>query len=178
MEISAIIKNLQAGDLRSQQKFYDYAYTYVYNICSLYFRNKQDVEDMTLETLTKLLSKIQLLITTDESSFHKWLYVITHNLCKDVTRYNVLRRNINNEYIAEYEDFLYKRYSYQPIIIDDVLNSIEHLPPMTKTVFKLFVDGYTHKEISQKYNIKESTSQWHVYSAREFLRKKHKDYGY
>ena len=47
---------------------------------------------------------------------------------------------------------------------------IAELPPLTGSVFNLFaVDGYKHKEISEKIEISLSSSKWRYPNAKEKL---------
>jgi RNA polymerase sigma-70 factor (ECF subfamily) len=55
----------------------------------------------------------------------------------------------------------------------DLLGIIQTLPPMSRTVFNLFVfEGYSHKEIGKILEMSEGTSQWHVNNARKSLQQK------
>ena len=52
-----------------------------------------------------------------------------------------------------------------------IVSLVQQLPPMTRTVFNLFVmDGLSHAEIAQQLNISEGTSAWHVNAARTRLK--------
>ena len=45
------------------------------------------------------------------------------------------------------------------------------LPKATNVVFNLFaIDGFSHKEISEKLGITTNTSKWHVKEARKNLK--------
>ena len=56
---------------------------------------------------------------------------------------------------------------------DELIKMIQELPPMSQTVFNLFVfDGYSHTEIAETLNIKEGTSFWHLNNARNILKEK------
>ena len=45
------------------------------------------------------------------------------------------------------------------------------LPKATNVVFNLFaIDGFSHKEISEKLGITTNTSKWHVKEARKKLK--------
>ena len=53
----------------------------------------------------------------------------------------------------------------------EMVNMIQQLPPVTRTVFNLFVfEGFSHGEIAQQLNITENTSAWHVNNARKRLK--------
>ena len=52
--------------------------------------------------------------------------------------------------------------------LNDMLLS---LPKATRVVFNLFaIDGFSHKEITEKLNIKLETSKWHMKEARKRLK--------
>ena len=55
---------------------------------------------------------------------------------------------------------------------DDLLACIEELPVGYRTVFNLYaIEGYSHTEISEILNIKESTSQSQLMRAKRILQK-------
>ena len=58
----------------------------------------------------------------------------------------------------------------QQLAFKDLLNIIQSLPDMTRTVFNLFAfEGYSHRQIGETMGITEGTSSWHVYHARKRL---------
>ena len=60
--------------------------------------------------------------------------------------------------------------------IEDLLKLIQDLPVNIKSVFNLYVfEGYSHKQISEKLDITDSTSQWHMFNARRILAQKVKE---
>jgi RNA polymerase sigma-70 factor (ECF subfamily) len=55
----------------------------------------------------------------------------------------------------------------------ELVNLIQSLPPMTRTVWNLFVfDGYSHNQIAEELDITTGTSSWHIHQARSILQKK------
>ncbi len=53
----------------------------------------------------------------------------------------------------------------------EVVSLIQQLPPVTRTVFNMFVfEGFSHREIAEEMNITENTSAWHVNNARTRLK--------
>ena len=59
----------------------------------------------------------------------------------------------------------------EKLFFEDILQKIKQLPQATQLVFNLSViDGFTHKEISEKLNISEGTSRWHLAEAKSKLR--------
>jgi RNA polymerase sigma-70 factor (ECF subfamily) len=61
---------------------------------------------------------------------------------------------------------------FQNIFLDDVLQSLDILPPATRQVMQLYaVEGYKHEEIAAQLGISVGTSKWHLSAARERLKK-------
>jgi RNA polymerase sigma-70 factor (ECF subfamily) len=52
----------------------------------------------------------------------------------------------------------------------DIWNLIDTLPNVTGKVFKMYLDGYLHREIAKIMEITEGTSKWHVNQARNYLK--------
>jgi len=56
------------------------------------------------------------------------------------------------------------------LYFQDLIDLIDDLPPMTGRVFNLYaIEGYSHREIANKFNISENTSKWHLANARKKL---------
>ena len=54
---------------------------------------------------------------------------------------------------------------------EEVCQCLLKLPLATRTVFSLFaIDGFSHKEISEKLEISLETSKWHMKEARKRLK--------
>ena len=53
---------------------------------------------------------------------------------------------------------------------EEIMNIIKRLPPATHAVFILYaVEGYNHREVSERLGISEGTSKWHLSEARKTL---------
>ena len=91
------------------------------------------------------------------------------NTAIDFYRKNVRRR-------TEDLDTVYDMSSSAPDAISqmsaqDILNCLQKLTPSYRTVFNLYViEGYSHKEISEKLDISESTSRSNLVKARGKLK--------
>ena len=56
--------------------------------------------------------------------------------------------------------------------VDEILKMVQGLPPAYQMIFNLFVvEGYNHREISQKLGISEGTSKSNLAKARMKLKK-------
>ena len=107
-----------------------------------------------------------------------WAIRLTVNNCiseyrKDVTR----KKHISpvsfeeNERHIELRLLEDKEEEYDPIVLKRVRAEILKLPPTTQEVFQLYVfQDCTHIEIAELLRIKEGTSKWHLFNARNMLR--------
>ena len=103
------------------------------------------------------------------TSLGAWIKRIMVNTAIDFYRKNVRRR-------TEDLDTVYDMSSSAPDAISqmsaqDILNCLQKLTPSYRTVFNLYViEGYSHKEISEKLDISESTSRSNLVKARGKLK--------
>ena len=107
-----------------------------------------------------------------------WAIRLTVNNCiseyrKDVTR----KKHISpvsfeeNERHIELRLLEDKEEEYDPLVLKRVRAEILKLPPTTQEVFQLYVfQDCTHIEIAELLRIKEGTSKWHLFNARNMLR--------
>ena len=110
--------------------------------------------------------------------FMAWAIRLTVNNCiseyrKDVTR----KKHISpvsfeeNERHIELRLLEDKEEEYDPLVLKRVRAEILKLPPTTQEVFQLYVfQDCTHIEIAELLRIKEGTSKWHLFNARNMLR--------
>src|SRR5690606_39628539 len=108
--------------------------------------------------------------------FEGWMRRIMVNTCLDYLKSKYLKDNKKIHYPEtpiESGTFSVQNAAISNIEMRDLMAMIQELPPMSKTVFNLFVfDGYSHREISKLLGISEGTSQWHVNNARKTLQVK------
>ena len=66
----------------------------------------------------------------------------------------------------------------EQINLKQILEVLKKLPEGARIIFNLYaLEGYTHKEISEKLNISEGTSKSQFYRARTILQKEIIDLG-
>jgi RNA polymerase sigma-70 factor (ECF subfamily) len=134
----------------------------------------QDAKQLLNDGFVKIFMNIHTF--RGQGSFEGWMRKTMLNTCLDFVKQNYLRNSltqplsdhiIESKYDPTYEQAL------QKISFKELLNLIQLLPPITQTVFNLFVfEDYTHKEIAALLNMSEGTSYWHVHHARAVLQNK------
>lgn len=105
------------------------------------------------------------------STFKAWIFTILKRSVIDyyrhVKRYNTsitLTDNLPERSIPESIDIEYDS------ILQVILNS---LPTKQKSIFIDYIEGYTYKEIQEKYSIAYGTAKFHISDARQHIKNKY-----
>ena len=134
-----------------------------------YKNNEEDAKSLAISSFFKVLKNIEKY--KHEMSFEAWIRRISINNAiddfrkpkkKDIIEYNDKIKFEKNYTINEYE---------LEINAEELNDMLFLLPKVTNVVFNLFaIDGFSHKEISEKLGITTNTSKWHVKEARKKLK--------
>ena len=172
LEVQEWIRACREGNARAQRKFFKHFYGPVMCICMRYAGSTDEAADMLNEGFLKVFSNLDKYENT--GSFEAWLKRVVCNAALDYRRRFVKKVDFVNidempdtQQIADDAvDDAVARISSQELV-----ELIQQLPPVTRTVFNMFVfEGFSHRDISQELNISENTSAWHVNSARTKLK--------
>lgn len=84
-------------------------------------------------------------------------------------------KNLNEKEVslADNQDFVQESSIEDEYLIEKlglIEQNINMLPPTTKKVFNLYVDGYKHHEIASILNMNENTSMWHYSEAKKRIK--------
>lgn len=159
------------GNARAQRRLFKHFYSSVKAVCMRYAGSSDEAEDMLGDGFLKVFSNLDKY--EDSGSFEAWMMRVVRNAALDYRRkYDRKADFVDIDEVAETQltdhhlnDAVSKMSS------QEVVSLIQQLPPVTRTVFSLFVfEGFSHKEISQQLNITENTSAWHVNNARTRLK--------
>lgn len=170
-KLSAIIAGCAANKRKAQEELYLLFYPGMYRLCMRYLRS----DDLVPEALNTGFLKVFTNIGTysqSKGNMANWMAAIMIRSCIDLQRSEM--RFLYHDDIAETDivmpispDALNRLYAA------DLLSHIRDLPPASQTVFNLYeVDGFDHGEIATMLSITESTSRWHLASAKQQLREK------
>ncbi|MFD0750640.1 RNA polymerase sigma factor [Mucilaginibacter calamicampi] len=168
-ELSVVIAGCVANKRKAQQQLYLLFYQRMWRLCMRYLR----VDDLVPEALNAGFLKVFTNIKTyhnEKGNLENWVAAIMIRCCIDLQR---------SEMRFQYHDDITETDNVMPISPDalnnlyaaDLLRYIRELPPASQAVFNLYeVDGFDHAEIAAMLNITESTSRWHLSSAKKTLR--------
>lgn len=169
-----ILKGCRNRDRAIQEYLYKKYYSLFLKICARYAKDMEDAEQLLNDGFLRIFTRIDSYERT--GSFEGWMKRIVINTCLDYLRSsylkNSMKMNFNMSVVAE-QNTAVKNAAIERMDFRELLNHIQTLPVMTKTVFNLFVfEGYAHTEIAKMLEISEGTSYWHVHQARKLLQKK------
>jgi RNA polymerase sigma factor (sigma-70 family) len=166
----SFIEKLINNDRRAQLLLYEKCFSILMSVAIRYKNNEEDAKSLAISAFLKILTNIENY--NPKIPFEAWIRRISINNAIDDFRKNQKRKDI-----VEYKDEIkfeknYTINEYEYEIRAEELNSILlKLPKATNTVFNLFaIDGYSHKEISERIGITINTSKWHVKEARKKLK--------
>jgi len=151
----------------AQRVLYEEYYPTMMVVCLRYSNNRDDALDILHDGFIKVFRYIDKYKTG--TSLTAWIKRIMINTAIDYYRKKVRRRTENL-------DEIFNVSSKEPdanslMNTKDILNSLSKLSPTYRAVFNLYViEGFSHKEISKKLKISESTSRSNLVKARARLR--------
>lgn len=166
-----IITGCRNQERIAQKKLYEKYFGKMMAITRRYFKNHDDAIEVVNTGFLKIFTSFAKYKGT--GSLEGWITRVIINTAIDQIRANkhytdtiVLEEKFETKYNKQVENF-----DNENIDVEKLYRMIDKLPPMSKTVFNLYaIDGYSHKEISDKLNISVGTSKWHVSFARQHLR--------
>ncbi len=160
-----------------QEHLYKMYYSTFLKVCARYAKSMQDAEQLLNDGFLKVFTQVEHF--KNIGSFAGWMQRIMVNTCLDYLRSTSLKEDMImhvHSIPAEESNISVSNEGLESIEFRELVQIIQSLPAMTRTVFNLFVfDGYNHKEISEQLEISEGTSHWHVHQARNILQKKIKN---
>ena len=173
-ELRPYIEACQLGERRAQRFIFERYYRLMFGVCLRYMSDQDSVQDVVQEGFLKVFNNIEGY--TFKGSFEGWMRRIMVNTAIDAIR----RRNAAGWVLGD-------EGSFEPVdedggwemeeeegavyTVHDVLDAMEHLTPMYRTVFNLYVfDNLGHQEISDRLGISVGTSKSNLAKARRNLR--------
>ena len=170
-ELLEWVSACREGNARAQRRLFKHFYGTVMAICMRYAGNSDEAEDMLSDGFLRVFSNLDKY--ENIGSFEAWMKRVVRNAALDYRR--KYDKNVDFVDIDEVADSQMADYHLNDAIAkmssQEMVSLIQQLPPVTRTVFNLFVfEGFSHKEISQQLNITENTSAWHVNNARTRLK--------
>lgn len=161
-----IIKGCIQNDRQCQRALFDRYSGLMLSVCRRYTRHEMEAEDILQDALIKVFKNIGKF--KFEGSFEGWVRrIVVNTALKNYKKSSVQKEQIGLE--------SYQEGSMEPKAIanlgeEELMNLIAQMPDGYKIVFNLYVvEGYSHREIAERLEIKESTSRSQLVKARRLL---------
>lgn len=162
-----ILKACARKERWAQKVLYETYYGKMMGVCLRYSNNSEDALDILHEGFIKVFKNI--VRYQPNTSLNAWIRRIMVNTAIDFYRKNVRRRteDLDTAYDISAKDV----DAISKATEEEILKAIQELSPAYRTVFNLYViEGFSHREISEKLNINESTSRSNLVKARMKLK--------
>ncbi|MCG8411678.1 MAG: RNA polymerase sigma factor [Bacteroidales bacterium] len=169
-----IIEACLKADPVAQKKLYDLFADKMFGVCLRYVSDVDEAKDILQDGFVKVFCNLKKF--NNKGSFEGWIRRIIVNTALERFRnknylFAVSMENSYEKGNNEYDHIL------SELSANDLLKMVQELSPQYRTVFNLYaIEGYSHKEISKKLNIKEGTSKSNLSRAREILKEKVNEY--
>lgn len=167
-----IVYECKKNSLTGQEKLYKTCYPIMIMVCLRYTRDETQAQALLNEAFLKVFKKISSF--EGKGSILFWIKRIVTNTCIDFVRAQKRDLLNNSKDLEEINPYT----NTNPLVLEKLeaeklLQLIDCLPEIRALIFKMAaIEGYSHKEISQKLEINESTSRWHLLEARKTLQLK------
>ena len=159
------------GDSRAQQKIYSTYKGLWFSICLRYMNERDDALDSLQNGLVKVYSNLNQ-FDDSKGSFKSWSAKIMVNECIMYQRkYWKLKERDNVD--LELVDNSYELDVFSSLGVQELTKIIQTLPVGYRLVFNMYaIEGYNHREISDKLDISVGTSKSQLFKAKKLLQSK------
>ena len=171
MEVTQeVIREIAAGDRKVILKLYHYSFNVLMGMAVRYKDHKEDQMEIVNNAFMKIVTKIESY--TPGTAYFSWVKTIVQREIIDDFRKNkrykaLFKMSGETIYEGSVEPEVYNH-----IDNDELMKTLDVLPPATKLVFNLYgIEGYSSKEIMKELDISYETVKWHIKEARKRLKK-------
>jgi RNA polymerase sigma-70 factor (ECF subfamily) len=167
LSLEELIHNCKKGNRKAQERLYrEYAHV-LYGVCLKYSKNKVEAEDNLHDSFMTIYEKIGQY--KFKGSFEGWMKRITVN--------TVLQKYRKEDYLKVVTENEAEEPEIEPeyfsIDLSTLLKYVQELPNKYRITFNMYVlDGFSHKEISQKLGTSTGTSKSNLARARAILKER------
>lgn len=164
--LSEIVKGCKSGNRSSQETLYKYFSSKMFGVCLRYSRDRFEAEDILQLSFIKVFQSINEY--TGAGSFEGWVRRITVNTAIEIYRKNKIMNNSVDISVIDFDSRAVS--SSQNLDVKDMLRLIAQLPENYRLIFNMFaIEGYSHREISEKLGISETACRTQLHRARHIL---------
>ena len=153
----------------AQHALFDKYSSVLLGVCYRYAHNKQEAEDMMQDGFVLIFKNLKAF--KFESSLKTWMTrIMINNAINYINKYHKVNWDFNLEPV--YDEVSFSEVQLHQYDVKIVMDCVQRLPLGYRMVLNLFaIEGYSHKEIADKLNIKEATSRSQYSKAKVLLEK-------
>ncbi|MFP8487866.1 RNA polymerase sigma factor [Gracilimonas sp. Q87] len=165
---SEIIKGCRKQHRDSQKELYKMFYAYGMSITLRYANSRNEGAAILNDSFMKVFENIDQYDT--EWDFKPWFRRIVINTA--INEYHKNKKRMEKvEPISDKHNLLTDNKIVSGISYDEIIELIQKLSPVYRTVFNLYViEGYKHREIAEMLDISVGTSKSNLSKAKSNLR--------
>lgn len=164
--VSACLKK----ERKAYKELYDRFSPLMKGVCIRYANSEIEADDILQESFIKVFKHLNQY--TDEGKLGGWIKRITVNTAIEFYRKRAVYEKHMNDLALEAESGKTSEL-FQTVDLDLLRQEIQQLPDGFRVVFNLYaIEGFTHKEISEKLSISIGTSKSQFSRAKKLLQKR------
>lgn len=169
LKIVSLIAACRRQERNAQQELYRRFYAYGTTVCLHYAGNREEARDIMQEGFFLVFKQLDKY--DDRRPFKPWLRRVLINAAIDHHRkYKKSARTI--ALANSPEPVVSSGTGFDQLALDDLLLMVQQLSPGYRMVFNLYVvEGFSHREISERLDITVSASKSNLSRAKQHLRK-------
>jgi RNA polymerase sigma-70 factor (ECF subfamily) len=170
-EIQKLVEGCRKKDRSSQKLLYEKYFGIMMSISMRYCANWDESMEVVNSGFLKVFLKIN--DYQGKGSFEGWMKRIMVNTALDYLKSLKPRTDDIDDRVIFENDYYLENKALSDFSVDDILQKVQALPPMSRAVFNLnVIEGYKHRDISEQLGISEGTSHWHLQNAKKLLKEK------
>ncbi|HFB99987.1 MAG TPA: sigma-70 family RNA polymerase sigma factor [Phaeodactylibacter sp.] len=166
MDQKELIAGCIRGDRDCQMELFTQYSGKLLAVCARYTRHRMEAEDMVQDAFIKIFKNLEKF--EGKGSFEGWMRRIAINTA--LKNYN--KNSFKKEKIGlhDYQDNAIDPEVVAALHTEELMKVVSGLPDGYRVVFNLYVvEGFSHREIAERLEIKESTSRSQLVKARKML---------
>ena len=164
-----LLERVRRKDRKALQEFYKQHSICLFRLVYRYVNNEQDAASIVNMAFFKIFDHIRGFNYQDHQSMLSWMKKIAINEALMFLRQRFTYADLDESIT---KDLLNESLPEDDLMLEDYYKLIRNLPDDLRTVFNLYaMDGFSHKEIASKLNLKEASSRVYLTRARRILQK-------
>lgn len=168
-KLDILLIECKRGKSGSQEELYRRFASAMYGLCLQYASCEDDAQDILQEGFIKIFAKLDQV--KNPAALPGWIRRVMINTALERYRSQIILQRVDE--VREEYDEVTGNEALERITCEELTGLIQTLTPRYRMVFNLYaIEGYSHKEISEKLGISVGTSKSNLSRARTILQEK------